>query len=122
MYSKSPFTVIFSSCIFLNRNSSLPKLKHKRRSHHSRARFQNWSESFQLNRPPWQKEKDFSFFSYYEKLLQRLEWTSLYPENCIICSSLPQNECCWRIKYESNRWRMDLQERLMFKNVELFQN
>ena len=56
----SVYSYILSSCIFFNRNSSLPKLKHKRRSHHSRARFQNWSESFQLNRPLWQKEKDFS--------------------------------------------------------------
>ena len=124
MYSKSPFTVIFCHHVFfLNRNSSLPKLKHKRRSHHSRARFQNWSESFQLNRPPWQKEKDFSFFSYYTRNYYRDLNGLLYTlKNCIICSSLPQNECCWRIKYESNRWRMDLQERLMLKNVELFQN
>ena len=84
--------------------------------------FRIGAKAFSSTDPCGKKKKILAFLvikkNYYRDLNGFLDTL----KKCIICSSLPQNECCWRIKYESNRWRMDLQDRLMFKNVELFQN
>ena len=84
--------------------------------------FRTGAKAFSSTDHRGKKKKILAFLVITRNYYRDLNGLLYTLKNCIICSSLPQNECCWRIKYESNRWRMDLQERLMFKNVELFQN